>query len=84
MSNLDVRALVRKLCKQGFSVELTKGGHLRVTNPAGQHINIANTPSDARSIRNLSARLKRDLGYDPHADHDGMKRKRRNKIGESA
>lgn len=43
----------------GWSVKLTRGGHIRVTSPAGAPVFIAKTPSDPRDYRNSRALLRR-------------------------
>jgi len=58
----DVRQLVRRLRKQDFNVEHTENGHLRVSAAGGPYIVIPSTPSDWRSMKNATVRLRR-IGY---------------------
>lgn len=60
----EIRKLVKDLKSQGFSVVLTNGGHYKVTNDDGRHINIAASPSSDVGVRNIVARLRREVGYD--------------------
>lgn len=56
----DLRRLVRELKKQGFTVETTTKGHIRVLDANGSHVTItAGTPSDYRSRKNFLAELRR-------------------------
>lgn len=54
----ETRQLIRLAKKQGWSAELTKGGHVRLTPPNGDYI-VMPSPSDWRGIRNAKARLRR-------------------------
>ena len=50
----------RQLSRAGYSVEQTRGGHVRITHPEFDGpVFAASTPSDWRSIQNLAAILKR-------------------------
>jgi len=61
----DMKRLREALAAQGFEVERARNGHWRVTTPDGMaRMQIANTPSDWRGIRNTVSRLKR-LGFEP-------------------
>lgn len=54
--------LWRRLRRQGFTVERTNGGHVRITHPAmHQPVFTSATPSDARSLNNVVALLRRTL-----------------------
>lgn len=58
--------LVREARESGFTVEQTRGGHVRYTAPTGQVVIDASTPSDHRGTKNTRARLKRiGLGQKP-------------------
>lgn len=58
--NKDMKELVKALEKQGYVVEQTKNGHLRVRNAGGVVIaTMASTPSDRRSRLNAIAALRR-------------------------
>lgn len=60
---MNRRKLVRALREQGYTVEPTGGGHLRVLDRRGAVVGVAAaTPSDWRSDRNLLARL-RQTGF---------------------
>jgi predicted RNA binding protein YcfA (HicA-like mRNA interferase family) len=62
----EVKALVRHLRRQGFTVSLTKrSGHYKVRHPESPGMVILpSTPSDARSLRNAVAQLRR-IGFVP-------------------
>lgn len=55
----DLRILVRRLRRQGWTAEITKGGHRRFTSPEGEVVFGPFSPSDHRAIRNMVARLRR-------------------------
>lgn len=56
----DIRQIVKELEKQGFSVEHTKNGHLRVRDQEGRPIyTMPSTPSCWRATRNAIAELRR-------------------------
>lgn len=65
----QVRQEVRQLRRQGFDVQHTGSGHLRITSPTGETLVHASTPSDWRAERNNKARLKK-LGFDPTRPND--------------
>lgn len=59
----DITTLMRSARDQGWDVESKKrSGHIKFTNPEGQHYFAAGTPSDVRAVKNLIAGLKR-LGF---------------------
>jgi hypothetical protein len=64
MVNKDIKKLMRSLADQGFDVEPTKKGHLRVYLDGIWVTTLPGTPSDWRSYRNAVAALKR-AGYKP-------------------
>lgn len=54
--------LWRRLRRQGFTVEMTNGGHIRITHAAmPKPVFASATPSDARSLNNVVALLRRTL-----------------------
>lgn len=60
--NKETRQLVVKVRKHGWTAEYTKGDHIRLIPPDGdtkRSVVIANTPSDARAIKNVLALLRR-------------------------
>jgi hypothetical protein len=58
MPSKDVRALIRRLRKQGYQVRLGGTGHYRVTGPRGDTITIAASPR-ARALHQVKAGLRR-------------------------
>jgi predicted RNA binding protein YcfA (HicA-like mRNA interferase family) len=59
-SSPEIRELVRRAHKQGWSVERTRNGHLRFRPPTGKgQAIVGTTPSDHRTIRNIRAHLRR-------------------------
>lgn len=57
----DVRQLLRKAEAQGCTVSRTKSGHWRLSRPGRPYVTVANSPSDARSLKNARADAKRYL-----------------------
>lgn len=57
--NKELRELVKLLQAQGFDVKITKKNHYFVTKDGKPVATIAGTPSDARSMRNARAALRR-------------------------
>lgn len=56
----DVKALIKKAEKQGWSVERTRGHHLRWTGPVDDRPYFSSaTPSDKRAIMNITRDLRR-------------------------
>ena len=56
----DMRKLAKACTANGWRVEPTRGGHVRLLSPDGEHLIIAEaTPSDRRSLSNTKARLRR-------------------------
>lgn len=52
--------LLREARKQGWSVELRRGGHVRLTPPnSSSPIFIPATPSDRRALMNAVTRMRR-------------------------
>jgi predicted RNA binding protein YcfA (HicA-like mRNA interferase family) len=62
MSRREMRQLMRRVEKQGFTTENTNGGHVKITSPDGKPIFASSSPSDGRAIKNLISQLRR-LGY---------------------
>lgn len=54
----DLEKLARNARRAGWSVELTKGNHVRWTPPEGDFI-IGGLTSSSRGVQNLRARLRR-------------------------
>lgn len=54
-----MQAIFKQLKKQGWSVELRKCNHWRLTAPDGRVTYTGGSPSDWRSVRNLRAKLRR-------------------------
>lgn len=55
----DMRKLTRELEAQGFTVRVTRRGHLMVSNTDGLVATFSGTPSDWRALTNTMAALKR-------------------------
>jgi predicted RNA binding protein YcfA (HicA-like mRNA interferase family) len=52
----------RDLERNGFSVALTRGGHIRISHPyMNGAVFAASTPSDHRAIHNLRALIRRKM-----------------------
>lgn len=64
MASKETRELIKKLKRQGFEVEPTKGGHYTVRKDGRRVATLAGTPSDGRSMKNVLAALKR-AGFQP-------------------
>ena len=58
MSRRDAQELVREIRDLGVEVELTGGGHYRVSTPQGS-VFLPSTPSCMRAIRNARSELRR-------------------------
>jgi hypothetical protein len=59
----DVQKLLRKIIKEGGTVEKVPNGHWKVTNPdTGQACQVAFSPRDHRYVYNAATRLKR-IGF---------------------
>lgn len=59
-SKKDVRALIDEHVQYGFRVELSRGLHYKVLDPAGRMVAVfPGTPSDGRGIKNARATLHR-------------------------
>lgn len=63
-SKKDMLPLLRKLKEQGFTVEITKKCHYKVTAPDGRKTHMPYTPGDHRSVKNVRSQLKR-IGFVP-------------------
>lgn len=53
-------ATARAAVEQGWTIEMTRGGHVRWTAPSGRVIFSPSSPSDRRAIRNTIAMLRRE------------------------
>lgn len=60
----EVRKLIRRLEKDGWSARKTGGGHWVVRSPEGVPVSMPSSPSDHRSMKNVMAKLKR-AGWTP-------------------
>lgn len=81
MSSKDVRAFVAEVTDQpGWSWSYDGGGHFRIRNPEGKYVGISSTPSDMRWRDNETARLKRELGYDPEAAKAAKRRRSQQRL----
>jgi hypothetical protein len=57
----DVKALMRKIQKKGWIVQLSGDSHYKLTSPTGQVTITGSSPSPT-NFRNMKAQLKR-MGY---------------------
>lgn len=55
----DLRKLTKALEEQGFTVRVSRRGHILVFNADGLVATFSGTPSDWRSLKNSMAALKR-------------------------
>lgn len=55
----DMEQMVKKVKKQGWTVERRPCGHLWLVAPSGERVNAPSTPSDHRSLLNVRAILRR-------------------------
>lgn len=55
----DLTKVIRAAEREGWEVSSTRGGHVRFRKDGGPPIITSSTPGDARSTRNLIARLRR-------------------------
>ena len=60
----DIKQLSRKAQKQGWTVSLTGGSHLKWTSPRGEKVFSSYTPSDDFALKKIIRDLKK-RGYDP-------------------
>jgi len=63
-SRKDFEQLRKAAEQQGWTVNLTKGGHRKWTSPQGEIVFSAYTPSDHRAIKNIIRELAK-RGYQP-------------------
>lgn len=67
--NSDIKFLTKVAEAQGWTVGLSKGGHMRFTRPDGRIVGTSQTPSDHRSWLNFMTKL-RHAGLDiPRPEH---------------
>lgn len=59
INNREVRAILKVAQAAGFTVELRKGGHIKVTSPTGAFIFMSHTPSDVRALHRVRSDLRR-------------------------
>lgn len=61
MPSKDIRPIVKRAKKQGWNVDVTRGGHVRFVPPqsGGSVVIASGSASDSRSIKNLRAQLRR-------------------------
>ena len=57
----SIRPVVEKALETGWSVEWSKGGHLKLTHPCGALTFVSATPSDPRTVKNAESNLRRLL-----------------------
>jgi len=56
----DLNKILRELVKQGFAYRTTSGSHYLIKGPDGRTVTtLPSTPSDARSLKNAIAVLRR-------------------------
>lgn len=68
MANKDVKALKKKLARQGWTIEKGKK-YDYARPPSGRgRVRIPNTPSSSRWLKNIKAELKRH-GYEERGPH---------------
>lgn len=58
-SNKDLRRLLCAIEEQGFTIEIRRAGHLKVTAPTGQVFFTGSSPSDKRAILNFRSQLRK-------------------------
>lgn len=59
-SRKEIKAIIRQLEDQGWTVEIRRGGHYRAKAPDGKGIAFFPvTPSDHRGLKNLKADLRK-------------------------
>lgn len=61
-SKNDFKRLIKDAEKAGWTVEQSRGGHLKWKAPTGKVIFSASTPSDHRAIKNHVSLMRRE-GY---------------------
>jgi predicted RNA binding protein YcfA (HicA-like mRNA interferase family) len=54
-----VKEVLRQAAAQGWQVQPTRSGHVRLVHPAGTVVVTSSTPSDCRALANLKAQLRR-------------------------
>lgn len=60
-----VAELTRLAARDGWRVEPTRGGHLRLRHPSGALVHAAGTPSDRRALANTLSTMRRELRRHP-------------------
>lgn len=62
----EIKYLLDRAVRQGFTVKQTKSGHYQVRHPTdGSLTHLPSTPSDRRAVDNSLSQLKR-MGYRPN------------------
>ena len=70
----DLQCLIRQAQRQGWSVQLRRGGHLAWKSPSGDGVVFsASSPSDWRANQNLRACLRRAGLHTDGAENHGQK-----------
>jgi predicted RNA binding protein YcfA (HicA-like mRNA interferase family) len=55
----EARQLAKRAEQQGWTVDLSNGGHLRFKAPDGKILFFSSTPSDSRSMKNQISVMKK-------------------------
>lgn len=58
---MDIKDIVKAAGKQGWTIERTKGNHIKLTppDPTMSQVILPGTPSDWRSLKNVTSQLRR-------------------------
>jgi hypothetical protein len=60
--NREVRQFIAELERRGLAIHPTRSGHFRITTRGGRYLTtLPSTPSDARSLKNAGAQIRRGL-----------------------
>jgi predicted RNA binding protein YcfA (HicA-like mRNA interferase family) len=60
----DMQQLAKKAERQGWTIVITGGSHMKWTSPAGEKVFSSYSPSDHRAIHNTIKEL-RKRGFEP-------------------
>ncbi|WP_297185353.1 type II toxin-antitoxin system HicA family toxin [uncultured Porticoccus sp.] len=66
-----LKPLIELAQAEGWHVERTGGGHLKLTKPGLPPIYTGSTSSDHRATRSALARMRRETRFADECDHDG-------------
>jgi len=55
----DFRQLLTKVRESGCTIEVSRGGHYRITAPSGRFIFTSQTPSDVRALHRIRSNLRK-------------------------